>query len=522
MRINISTLTLLFASVFIICPHPVSYAQSPGALDPTFGSGGIVSTAVGSGNDIAQAVAVQADGRIVVAGYAFNGLNNDFALIRYSPDGMLDETFDGAFNGNGIVTTAVGAFNDEAFGISIQPDGKIVVCGQSSNGTNRDIAVVRYNIDGTLDNTFDGDGRAIIPVGPGEDFARSVAIAADGTIVVAGNASNGTNFDFAVVRLLPNGSLDSSFAGNSGTGNGIVTTPVGTGDEIGYAVAIQTDDRIVVAGYYAGPFSTDTVVLRYLADGRLDPTFDGDGISARAFSPETDEALALTLQSDGKIVIAGCIRNGAPNDFLLARFQPDGSVDTSFGTGGSSIIPFSGLADIALGVAVQTDGKIVAVGFGSNGSNNDFAVLRVNENGSPDTTFGDNGKLRTMIGTSTDSANAVAIQADGKIVVAGRAVINATSDFGVVRFIGSSSGAVISGRVLTPGGLGLRNARVSMIDSAGAVRHATASTFGFYNFENVQTGGSYTIRVSSKRYRFASRTVQLDSNLGDFNFVGLE
>ena len=414
----------------------VPFPSSNGMLDATFGAGGIVRTAAGTGNDVAQAVAIQPDGKIVAAGFGFNGSNNDFTVIRYNPNGTLDDTFDGVSNGNGIILTPVGANDDEAFGITIQNDGKIVVVGQSSNGINTDIAVVRYNTDGTLDATFDGDGRMTINAGTANDLGRSVAVQVDGKVVVTGNAGNGANFDIVLVRLEANGSLDLSFDGNSGNGNGVVTVAVGSANDQGYAVAIQTDGQIVVAGYYAATVSTDTVILRFNTDGRLDTTFDGDGIAPHAFSADdTDEALAMTLQSDGRIVIAGCIRgSGRLNDYLIARVEQNGSRDISFGTNGFTIVDFGPLPDIALGVAVQTDGKIISAGFANNGSNVDFGVTRVNANGTLDTSFDGDGLARTMIGTSADSANAIAIQADGKIVAVGRAVIGSTADFGMVRY----------------------------------------------------------------------------------------
>ena len=414
--------------------NPVSFPASTGALDSTFGASGILTTSIGPGNAVAQAVAVQPDGKIVVGGFASNGTNNDFAVVRYNPNGTLDETFDGIANGNGIVTIGVGARDDEAFGIMLQGDGKILLAGESFNGANFDSAVVRLNPDGTPDNTFDGDGRVIVAVGPGTDSFRSVAVQAGGKIVLAGIASNGTNNDISVARLLPTGALDQSFDGDSGTGNGILTTAVGTGSDLGFAVANGPNGTIIVAGYYFSGTGNDTAVLRYDSFGRLDPTFSGDGIFVHPFSPDTDEALAMTVQSDGKVVIAGCIRNVAPNDFLLARISIDGVLDQTFGSGGVQIVAFSGAVDIAFGVAVQTDGKIVAAGFGNNGTNNDFAVTRVNTDGSLDHTFDADGRVLTMLGASVDAVNAIAIQADGKIVAVGRAVIGSSARFGVARY----------------------------------------------------------------------------------------
>ena len=413
--------------------NAVQFPFSNGSLDTTFDADGIVTTEIDGGNNVAQAVAVQADGKIVVAGYSRNALtNDDFAVARYNPNGSLDTTFDN----DGFAITPIGAANeDEAFAMAIQTDGKIILAGQTLNGTTFDIAVVRYNANGSLDTTFDTDGIVTTPIGAGSELVRSIALQTDGKIVVAGQSFNGTNNDIAVVRYNPNGSLDTTFDGNSGTGNGIVTTAAGSGNDFGYSVVIQTDGKIVVAGYYFGSTNNDVLLIRYNANGVLDTTFDGDGIVGTSIGNNSDEAFAVALQTDGKIVIAGCINQiGIPNDFLIIRYNTNGSLDATFGTNGATITPIGNASEFANAVAIQADGKIVAAGFSNNGANNDFALVRHNADGSIDNTFDGDGKLTTPIGVSVDSANGVAIQADGKIVTVGRAVIGSTADFGIVRY----------------------------------------------------------------------------------------
>jgi uncharacterized delta-60 repeat protein len=622
--------------------EPVAFPFSSGNLDSTFGSNGTVVLSPGPGNDVAQAVAIQSDGKIVTVGYGFNGMFNAFAVTRINPNGTLDSTF----NLTGIALTTVGPRDAEAFGVAIQSDGKIVVVGQASNGTNTDFAIVRYNIDGMLDNTFNGDGRLMVDVGGGNDVGRSAAIQNDGKIVIAGNSFVGGNSDISVIRLETHGSFDASFAGNAGNGQGIVRTPVGAGNDIGYSVAVQPNGKIVVAGYYSGPVSIDSVILRYNTDGALDNSFSDDGRFVHAFSADSvDEALAMALQPDGRIVIAGCIRGGGRlNDYLIARIEQDGSLDQTFGQGGFTRIEFSPSPDIALGVAIQNDGKIIAAGFANNGVNNDFGVTRVNTDGTLDTTFGKDGKQLTAFGPSTDSANAVAVQADGKVVVVGRTVFS-TADFGIARYgygtnagqndgfieldpttdvrfenafqAGTSSSTTLepgtvpamgpdwmladnarlihtnalfsgnlvvrltlpqnidaitfsavrvrqyrdggwfdvtansplrdfptrtiyasitspemivaawpavslSGRVTTPSGLGLRNAVVNLTDAYGERRTATTSSIGYYSFNGLAGGQTYVVTVSSRRYRFAARVVEVSHSLDDMNFIGLE
>lgn len=621
---------------------PVTFPFSSGSLDSTFGSNGTVVLSPGFANDVAQAVAIQSDGKIVTVGYGFNGMFNAFAVTRINPNGTPDNTF----NTSGIALTTVGPRDAEAFGVAVQSDGKIVVVGQASNGINTDIAIVRYNLDGTLDSTFDTDGRMVVDVAGGNDLGRSVAIQTDGRIVVAGNSVVGGTFDISVIRLETNGSLDASFAGNGGSGQGIVRTRFGTGNAFGYSVAVQPNAKIVVAGYYSGPASVDSVILRYNTDGALDTSFSDDGRFLHAFSSnDVDEALAMALQPDGRIVIAGCIRGGGRlNDYLIARIHPDGGLDQAFGQGGFTRVEFSPSPDIALGVAVQSDGKIIAAGFANNGVNNDFGVTRVNANGTLDSSFNEDGRQQTAFGSSTDSANAVAVQADGKIVVVGRTVFS-TADFGIARYgygtnadqndgfieldpttavrfenafqAGTSSSTTlepnslpalgpgwifahetraiqtnalfsghilvrltlpqnidsstfssvrvrqyrdgawvdvttaspfrdfstrtvyasvtslgliaaawpmvnISGRVVTPSGRGLRNAVVYVTDAQGLRRKATTSSFGNYSFIGIPGGQTYAVNVSSKRYRFTARVVEISNSLTDLDFVGLE
>ncbi len=483
-------------------------------VDLSFGTQGLVTTRVGVGNAVAQAVAVQPDGKILSAGFAYNGTDNDFAVVRHNADGTLDTTF----NGTGMVLTPISR-EDEAYSIAIQADGKFLLAGQTYNGVRGDIAIVRYNNDGSLDDSFGSNGKAIVPATSGSSLARSIAVDPDGMIAVAGFGLNGATNDIVVVRLNPDGTLDGGFDGENGTGNGIVVTAVGTGNDQAYGLGIQQDGRIVVGGFYdAGP-STDTVVIRFETDGSLDRTFGQDGISRHSFSPDADEALSLALASDGNIVIAGCIRNGSPNRFLIARFLADGSVDNGFGANGSVIIPFSSTAALALAVAVQPDGKVVAAGFGSNGINNDFALVRTAANGTLDQTFGGGGAILTMVGDATDVANGLAIAPDGGIVVVGRTV-GIFANFGLVRYHPGSSS--IKGRVLRPNGAPIRDLRVNLIDDGMIISTATTSSFGLYEFSNVPTGKTYTLTVASKRYRFAPRSFYLSGAIADADLIGQE
>jgi uncharacterized delta-60 repeat protein len=341
--------------------------NTDGTLDTNFGTGGKVITAIGSSTDVAYSVAIQSDGKIVAAGFSNNGSNNDFALVRYNTNGTLDTTFDS----DGKVTTAIGSGNDVAYSVAIQSDGKIVAAGFGTV-SNQDFALVRYNTDGSLDTSFDSDGKVTNSIGSSIDYARSVAIQSDGKIVAAGySRSGGNNDDFALVRYNTNGTLDTTF-----DSDGKVTTAIGSGADIAYSVAIQTDGKIVAAGYSNNGSNVDFTLVRYNTDGTLDTTFDSDGKVTTAIGSGTDQARSVAIQSDGKIVAAGFTGEMGGEDVALVRYNTDGSLDTNFGTGGKVTTAIGSGIDIAYSVAIQTDGKIVAAGFNYNGSNFDFALVR--------------------------------------------------------------------------------------------------------------------------------------------------
>lgn len=262
-------------------------AQTAGSLDPTFDTDGKVTTDFAAGADLAYAVARQADGKIIAAGTAFFG-TYDFGLVRYNTNGSLDTTFDA----DGKVTTNFGTGADAANAVAVQPDGKIVAAGLVGLGNNvYNFALARYNTDGTLDTTFDTDGKVTTAIGSIDDRIYAIALQPNGKIVVAGFAYTGSSYDFALARYNTDGSLDATF-GNGGK----VTTPFGTGSDDAYAIALQPDGKIVAAGVatIAGS-GFDFALARYNIDGSLDTTFDGDGKVTTAFTTGRDEAFGVVL-----------------------------------------------------------------------------------------------------------------------------------------------------------------------------------------------------------------------------------
>ena len=397
----------------------------PGVLDARFGTGGAVTTSFG-GFDVAFAVAVQPDGRIVAAGRS-DGDTIVFALARYQAEGSLDPSF----GVGGKVTTAIGSFWDEAHGVALQGDGKIVAVG-TSNSTSGSFmtsafAVARYDADGGLDATFGSGGQATTTVAGGDSLACAVAIQPDGKILVAGQSFTGIGATargtFALARFNPDGSLDGGF----GTG-GTVSTAIGASAGIS-AVALQADGKIVAAGWTRTISNTDPAgtfaLARYNPDGSLDAGFGSGGVVTTPFSG-ADEAVAVAVQADEKIVAAGVAR-GYPISltnrhlFALARYAPDGSLDATFGAYGKLTTGFWN-DDVAQSVAIQADGKIVAAGATAGTiegrDESAFALARYLNSGSLDPDFGARGQVYTVV-SHWSQARAVAIQPDGKIVAAG-------------------------------------------------------------------------------------------------------
>lgn len=405
----------------------VPFPFSDGRLDASFDADGKVITAIGNGSDVAQAMAIQADGKIIAAGYSHNGSNVDFAAVRYNPDGSLDTTFGG---GDGKITTAVGSGHDVVRAMLIQPNGKIILAGHAVIGANDDFVLARYNSDGSLDTSFGAAGIVTTAVGNFSDLALAVALQPDGKILAAGYSSNGANADFAVVRYNADGTLDSLFADN-----GKAVEPIGNSDDVVRAIAVQADGKIVIAGYEFINSNSDIAVTRLNADGTLDTSFDADGKLTLAIGLLNDEAFAVAIQpEDQKIVISGYTYINTNGEIAVVRFNPNGTLDQTFDNDGIVITGVDWDDDWANALALQSDGKIVVAGYADGVSSEEFAVVRYNSDGSLDDSFDADGKLITQIGSSTDIARAVVIQPDGKIVAVGYSYNGSNNDFALARY----------------------------------------------------------------------------------------
>ena len=411
-----------------------SGASTPGELDASFDTDGVVTTAIGTNTAEALAVVMDSNGKIVVAGYAYNGSNLDFAVARYNSDGTLDTSF----SADGVVTTPIGTVMGVATSIAIDNAGKIVVAGYTQDGASFSLAVARYNIDGTLDTSFGTGGKLTTSVGVGLTYAFGVVIDSNGKIVVAGSSENALNEDITVVRYLSNGDLDTTFSAD-----GIVTTSGISGDsDQARALAIDANGKIVIAGHSSNGVDYDFAAARYNIDGTLDTSFGTGGIVTTPVGVGADIGQSLAIDNSGKIIVAGYSYNGVDYDFAVVRYLSNGTLDSSFGTGGKVTTAIGTESEIAFDVAIDGNGKIVVVGYSVIALTEDIAVVRYNSNGTLDSSFGTGGKLTTDIGGGSDTARSVTIDSNGKIVVVGSSQNGFIYKFAIMRYNVLDSAAI--------------------------------------------------------------------------------
>lgn len=332
----------------------------------------------------------------------------------------------------GTVTTDFNFGLDEINTAAIQPDGKIVAAGVSSGR----FGLVRYNPTGSLDATFGTGGKVTTSFLNTNQGITALVIQPDGKIVVVGlvQADNVgemrfNRYDFGLARYNADGSLDAAF----GTGGKVITDIAPNKADVAMALALQPDGKIVVAGFNGAPVTprmpSDFVIVRYNSNGSLDPAFGTGGIVITNLNNEVDFASSLVIQPDGKMVVGGWTynRNNSSYDFALARYDSNGNLDNGFGSGGIVVTDFGSMPndvrdDFITSMVLLPDGKILAAGTGEpnrNTTSSDFVIARFNSNGSLDTTFGTNGKVSTDFNGAIDCATSIALQPDGKFVVAG-------------------------------------------------------------------------------------------------------
>ena len=414
--------------LFVIFFLQTGLAQ-PSLLDPSFGTNGIVKTDMGSAfnyNNVGKQVFAQPDGSmyLVFASQSItsgiDGAPYPTTITKILADGSRDLTY-----GHNGLSSAVPIYQSHA---AIQSDGKIIIAGvtwdagslasgsQSTRST--DMAITRLNVDGTVDNTFNGGSPKTLSPN-NNNYITALAVQSDGKIIIAAWDDDGQQAYLDLFRINPDGSIDNTF-NESVTFTGLIPN----------GVAIQSDGKIVLSGT---EFSGMASLRRFNSDGAVDPTFNGTGVHFIDFGVNGYSS-AITVQSDDKIIIGGYTYNGTDGDFEVVRLNANGALDNTFDADARQTINFSGGEDILASVSLQGDGKIVLGGSTSNGGNTNFALARLNVNGSLDNTFSTDGKQITDFGSSADYANSTAIESDGKLIALGYAVEGANTHMAVARY----------------------------------------------------------------------------------------
>ncbi|MCX4091680.1 delta-60 repeat domain-containing protein [Nocardia sp. alder85J] len=408
-----------------------AHAAAAGTLDNAFGAHGKVWSSVGT-DSRARAVAVQPDGRIVAAGAVHDAVEGDnFAVVRYLPDGTEDPTF----GVKGIVSTDFDGKSDVAAAVVVQPDGRIVAVGTShGTATGDNIAVARYNSDGTLDPNFGDGGRVSTDLGTQADHGNAAALQPDGKLIVAGSTRDvAGSDDFVLIRYTTDGKPDPGFGSA-----GVVATDFAGKADTANAVVVQPDGRILAVGTSHGTTTGDNIaVARYNPDGTPDPSFGDGGRVSTDLGTKADHGNAVALQPDGRILVAGSTHDTVQGDnFVLIRYTTDGKLDPGFGKSGVVATDFGGAADVANAVGIESGGKIVVAGTSHGADDSDrIAVARYTRDGTLDNGFGRAGQATTEFGKKADQGRAIAVQADGRIVIAGVTHDPALGDsFALVRY----------------------------------------------------------------------------------------
>lgn len=416
MRKIIASLLVFYCVAGLAYAGDLTTALQPGDLDPTYGAGGKVKTDFPTTAALGGA-ALQPDGKIVVAGIAGN--TDPYIVARYASDGSPDLTF-GTANGR-----QTAPFTVLARAVAVQSDGKIIVGGVGQGGVPFSCALFRLNSNGTTDTTFGTNGLVVVNF-PSESSVYDIVVLPDGKILVSGEVF--LDNSFLLARLNTNGSLDSTF-GNGGTVRPKMG-PTAAAIGIARAIAVQPDQKIVAVGVAEDSWA----IARFHPNGDLDQDFSGAGKILFNFGTGTETATDVVLQSDGKIVVAGFRAGQTGPNTVVARLNADGTTDNNFGPGANGIVqPVAG-SNRATSVVIEASGKILIAGDVSQLPETDFLVTRLNTNGTTDSTFAAGGSARTSFDVE-DHAEELLLQPDGKVVAAGNSVNSGTGAFVLARYL---------------------------------------------------------------------------------------
>lgn len=411
--------SFLFSVSFLLVFSIHALAQ-PGTLDQSFGNGGNVITDFADTTNEPYAIAIQSDGKFIVGGYSINNFHLDIALVRYNSEGSTDNTF----GNSGKITTDIMNNDNWATSILILQDQKILVSGVANNGNNIDIVLVKYKPNGSIDSTFGTNGITVTDIDGKNDYSGPIKLLNDNKFLMAGTTIVNGKPQLVLIKYDLNGLIDNSFGAN-----GKVFSQLGDEDHIN-CLLVQ-NEKIIVGGYTLnGSNSFDFVLARYNSNGEPDNLFGTNGKTFTDFSNGSlDYGSGGMIQSDGKIVLIGTTTKDFNADFGLVRYDLNGNIDNSFGTNGKVTTAFGYGNDFCSKGIIQPDGKIILVGGIANPVNMDFGIAKYKLNGSLDSSFGVNGRIISSFGEFSDIARTVDIQPDAKILVVGSTNDYSSSDF---------------------------------------------------------------------------------------------
>ena len=422
----------IYLSIILLFIYSINVKSQPGTLDSDFSADGKVSVEFSNNDDVINAMLVQADGKILVAGYSNNGNNDNMALARFTSDGSMDVSF--GVSGKKVIFINSGT--DRINAIILQPNQSILAAGQMFSGSYENLALVRILPDGQMDNNFSGDGIATISYSGLDENAYAIAMQNNGKILVAGYSDNGSNDDFMIVRFNRNGTLDTTFSLD-----GIVTTDFEGRDDRAYSIIVLPNNKILVGGYAEddyGPRDKDFAIVLYNQDGSIDLSFGTNGkVMTDVSGSDEDYARTLTLTENGKIIQGGYTYNFlASASMTVIQYNMDGSLDTEFANNGIFRDMLGAHTAFCNATLCQVNSKILLGGYTYYEDSYDFTLVRLNPDGSYDSEFGTDGISTIDFGYQYDDyAYAMAIQDDHRILLAGYSEDGNDKDFAVARFL---------------------------------------------------------------------------------------
>lgn len=403
-------LTIKFVVLFLLLNFYSGFSQDS-FLDLDFGINGIVIPGIEAANSGFWSISLQQDKKIILTGWAyeFNNSPSDISVIRLNQFGRVDTTF---FR-NGLFSIGDGTWED-SYASAIQNDGKILIGGRFYNGTSWDFIVIRFNENGTIDSSFGINGIFINDFFGKDDRLFSLDIQPDGKIVACGFAEN-FDWDFAIVRLNPDGNLDSTFGDN---GSKVIN--IGSYNDVAFSIKVQDDGKIITCGWTYILGSWDFALVRLNSDGSLDNSFGLNGIVTTDYHHQYNTSHSVTIQSDGKYVAAGYISPESGNDdILLIRYNTDGTIDKSFGQDGFAISDYKNADDFAWVIKSDQNDKLLVGGLVTINNQKSVIIRKYNPNGEVDYSFCDNGIFTFQFTGEEEEIRDLVIQPDGKILAAG-------------------------------------------------------------------------------------------------------